>query len=434
MKKFKEAGINPKENEDVFEAKEKFVEKALNHMLKKAEYHNEGNNGVIMFLDTRDFSKELLDIFDIEGGAENDYAIKVLKIYQAGTIIKEYEDQKKGYDLVKEQGDTNDFAKVPKPYLMRNVALSSEVKNILEKKGVNLKGNNVEMMVMDFVPGDDLATIIYHEVLRVCPDPAGEIKWDDKKADFFKLQQAVFRSLNMAVKVTGKTGIGEESYEERKLRIENAEKIISVVEGHAVFETSIINQIRNTLSLFKANGISLSDTHDRNFMIVGDPWRDGDKNNPPQAYIIDFGAVDENSKGEIDMDLSVLNRLERLSKNAPEKDISRLKNLLSGVLNMTNRLNSRTKTDKNWKEIEKAFKGENLDKGYSKIISEYIASGQTDLANEILVARFEMARQNGLISNEQAKFLATSFIEDQSQDKISIRNLLVNYINYIKQA
>jgi len=432
MKKFREMRSNSIEDTNISEKKEKFVEKALNHMLKKAEYHNEGNNGVIMFLDTRDFPRELLDIFGIEGGAENDYAIKVLKIYQAGTIIKEYEDQKKGYDLVEEQDEKKDFAKVPKPYLMSDVALSPEVKNILEKKGANLKGDNVEMMVMDYVPGDDLATIIYHEVLRVNPDPAGEIKWDDKKVDFFKLQQAVFRALNMAVKVSGKAGVGEESYEERKLRMENAEKIISAVEGRAVFETSIINQIRNTLNLFKANGINLSDTHDRNFMIVGDPWRDGDKNNPPQVYVIDFGAVGENNNDESGMDLSVLNRLERLSKSASEKDAGYLKNLLSGVLNMANRLNSRIKTDKKWKEIEQAFKSENLDEGYSKIMKEYIISGQTDSAGEILIARIEMARQNGIITNDQAKYLATSFIEGQNQDKIAIRNMLVNYINYIK--
>ncbi len=281
------------------EAVEKFIDASLEELCERyLSKFNEGNNGIILKLKMDDIPEKLREDLKANGIELGDEKVaKILKIYSGGKGRKEFEMQKKAHDLVEAQGDKEKFAKVPKPYFYRDFPVGPAAKERL--KGMTDKmqgGDRVEMFMMDFVPGDDVATILYKEVAKrheKTLDIAGHVD----EMPFTELQDRVFSAVDARIPGGKARNAAERDFEMRKVYGENAEKIDAFLEKNGFrIDMAVIEQIENTMNLFHKNGLAFRDGHHRNFMITGDHTADPEATaakTRPQVFIIDYGAATE---------------------------------------------------------------------------------------------------------------------------------------------
>lgn len=281
------------------EAVEKFIDAALEELCERylAKF-NEGNNGIVLRLRMDDIPPELKEGLQ-KNGIElgDDKVAKILKIYSGGKGKQEFEMQKKAHELVEAQPDKEKYARVPKPYFYRDFAVGPDAQErikSLSDKGAFSSGR-VEMFMMDYVPGDDVATILYKEVAKRHPKTV-DIAGMTDDLPFSDLQDRVFQALDFRAPGGKSRDIGERELEMRKVFAENAEKIDVFLERRGFrIDPTVVSQIENTMNLFHKNGLAFRDGHQRNFMISGDyeAKPGATRERPPQVFVIDYGAATE---------------------------------------------------------------------------------------------------------------------------------------------
>jgi tRNA A-37 threonylcarbamoyl transferase component Bud32 len=421
------------------EYKETRLEVALTYALENSEYHDEGNNGYVLFFDISNVPKEILDSLNIPiEEAMKGAAIKVLKVYQKGMMEAEFKNQLRAYQIVEDnKGKIEELAKVPKPYsFFSEVRINEKTKR--KFKNVDFRGDVAELMIMDFIPGEDIATIFFREVIRLTPVPYARVTWDDKRIRADELQTEVKRRLDLPTYVTGQRSVsGIPTPDERDLYNKNAKAMMKVLEGRSVFDKTIYEQIKNTMALFRNNDFVIDDAHDRNFMIVGD-WHaeKTDPNSPrPQVYVIDFGKVggkDDQMIGEGSVENKILN----LTKNSAQINLEHYTDrrpVVRGGLMKTEILLKRQKTDKYWAKIEKALAESGPERAAQVILEENYSEllMKSGLAIEIMIARFEMLRRNNLIDDGTCVRLIDSIRKKELGANVS--NTLDGYKEYLKK-
>ncbi|EKD49154.1 MAG: hypothetical protein ACD_63C00252G0002 [uncultured bacterium] len=107
--------------------KEEIQEAYLEVLFLNLEKINEGTNGVIALIDINKLSLEFKKfLFNDEG--EKGIVMKILKIYEHGKGRKEYEMQKKAFQVLSDEGKevSGGLAKIPKPLYYKEVELRSE--------------------------------------------------------------------------------------------------------------------------------------------------------------------------------------------------------------------------------------------------------------------------------------------------------------------
>lgn len=281
------------------EAVEKFIDAALEELCERhLSKFNEGNNGIILKLRMEDIPPKLLSDLKEAGIELGDQKVaKILKIYSGGKGRQEFEMQKKAHELVDRQPDKEKYAQVPRPYFYRDFAVGDAAKESI--KGMTEKpygADRVEMFMMDFVPGDDVAAILHKEVARRHPktvdiaDHVDEMRFDD-------LQDRVQQALGFARPGGKSRDDGIRDAENRKVNNENAKKIDTFLDQRGFhIDPAVVSQIENTMALFHKNGLAFRDGHQRNFMISGDyaaAVPGAERQGPPQVFVIDFGAATE---------------------------------------------------------------------------------------------------------------------------------------------
>ncbi len=281
------------------EAVEKFIDASLEELCERyLSKFNEGNNGMILKMRVEDMPPDLVDGLKKNGIELGDEKVaKILKIYSGGKGRHEFEMQKKAHELVEAQPDKEKYARIPKPYFYRDIAVGPEAQEKL--KGMTDKGygsDRVEMFMMDFVPGDDVATVLYKEVAKR-HDKTVDIAPRVDELGFPELQDRVFQALNFSVPGGKSRDAGAREFEMRKVFAENAEKLDAYLERRGFrIDPAVVAQMENTMNLFHRNGLAFRDGHQRNFMISGDyaaAPAGATKERPPQVYVIDFGAATE---------------------------------------------------------------------------------------------------------------------------------------------
>jgi len=251
---------------------------------------NSGNNGVIFRLDLRDAPENLINTLDKIGiDTKEQRVIKLLKMYNAGAGEREYKLQSQAYSAMTNAKDT---AKIPKPYLYRHIKLSERARGHLNTQGINtVATHGVDVLIMDHVPGADLATILYKEALqRALPEVYPNIHDLDATDWTVVLQQLGPR---IGFSVPGGKGKSESDIlrEIRKVETENVEILLQHLKKTGfVLHHAILDQVSASLQVMHKAGIAHRDMHERNVMISGNyTYKPNEK--PPQAYIIDFGGA-----------------------------------------------------------------------------------------------------------------------------------------------
>lgn len=279
------------EQKEVFE---RALDQIAENLLLRSAKVNEGMNGIILKLDLQDIDPEFAALAREKGiDLTETRAVKILKVYLEGRGKQEFEMQQRAYELLSQNPDEE--ALVPKPLFYRSFAPSEAAKERLRQMSGKAM-SNAEVILMDFVDGIDVATILAREALvRRRPDIAHDAM--DMPPDVATwTPQQILEEVGpylgfVAPGGKGKTE-GEREFERMKVEIENSKKLYDYLSQNGFqMDPTIVTRLRRTLDKLHGAGYVHRDAHERNFMVAGDyrAHEGGERRNT--VYIIDFGTM-----------------------------------------------------------------------------------------------------------------------------------------------
>lgn len=307
-------GKDPKADVELLE---RFFDARICELLfHHAEKLNEGTNGVIFSFRIDDVPEELkvqLAERGIELGTEA--AVKIMKVYVHGKDKKEFLLQQEAFRILSEGTHPVPVAGVPRPILYRDIEIADELQEKLKLAGVRSSSNRIELIVMDLIQGEDLAMIMYKEVLRKHPR-AVHLAAEIDSMTFQDLQDEVASVLHFASPGGKARDEAQRQFEEIKVMDMNAEKLYSFLDRSGfVLPENILDQLENALKILHEHGLYHRDAHHRNFFIQGDiSGKKTEGQEQPRAFIIDFGASVQVSEN-VD-ELAVYSQYEELESPA----------------------------------------------------------------------------------------------------------------------
>ncbi len=332
-----------------------------------------GRDGIILKVNISNLGKEAVEMMkkngieiDLEEGG---YALKMLKVYKEGFGQREYEIQKRAYHVLK---DVDNAAKVPKPIVMKIQHLNESDKNYL-RSHAPFVGDKVELILMDYIEGSDLATYIYDFILSknsFDPSVLENMSFEEKHS-------AVSDILNFEKPKDADSSGFKELYSVR----DNMRKIMSFLKKHN-FEINkeSLDKITSAIRILEENGIFHNDLHERNVIL--------DENGNP--FIIDFGRSVTNKSDQESDDMAIVRRYQELQRKE-------------------------TEAKEDWEDLADAI---TKSKQWSEKIANYkkhiISGNKTIVLNSILA---ELHEDNKLLKN-----LATLFI--LCKEGVSLEDIL----------
>lgn len=282
---------------------EQLVNREVERAILDSPAIDTGKNGVIFKVDSKKLSRTLPETDDQEPAVP-----KVLKVYAPGLGQHEFNDLSRAHRIVSEHPDQKNLANIPRPLFFGTLKISPET-----RKKINSLGGKVydkaDVLIMEFVPGKDLATILLEAVLKYKNYDRERIS----DMDFATKLDQVSQQLNFKEPGQKATDKGEREHERIIVLNKNAQNIFDFLR-HKNFRINpaIVSQIRKTVDALQTNRLFHVDLHERNIMIDGDPTS---PNSATTVTIIDFGqATDQPNEGEekfIDP-LALTRRLEEL--------------------------------------------------------------------------------------------------------------------------
>ena len=353
-------GLAAEEMEE--EDRREIMELIMENFILQSKKINEGNNGIIKALDLRKIRDELPlklveyitkkspDFFS----ERDDLAIKMLKVYNRGDGKREFEAQKRAHEIITKEQETNpeaSLAGVPTPLIFEELTVvDEETQAILKNDGLKSLTDKVEILIMDLIPGEDMATHIYEEVVKRSGKLA-HLRGSLEEIPLNDLIEEVSSALGF-VEAGGKHRDEDlKVFEEEAVRNENVEKIVRFLKQSGfTLDKDILNKVENTIKLLHKNGLYHRDLHERNIMMVGD-----------EVKIIDFGSAKEVPAGtEEDMyeeggkrlvpDEMVLERYKPLTTTFEEDQQKEVKELVQKLDGLKDMISKRRETD--WQRFQ----------------------------------------------------------------------------------
>ncbi|MDR3582193.1 MAG: lipopolysaccharide kinase InaA family protein [Candidatus Pacebacteria bacterium] len=286
---------NEEEKESV-ESAEDFSEEVVKSLLEAHhEVANAGTKGIILKLLRNELPahvREAMAAADGEDNPEGTLAIKALKIYAFGDAQREYERLKEAREISSATDTkTAPLAKVPRTSGFFEINAGPGLRDALNNSGAFIgPDGKVGLIIMDFIEGEDLATLLYKEVLKRAPDEGDPYPPDMiDRLPFDELRWAVSQKLGFAQAGGKSRDENVRAFEDERVKNENEKKLFHALEKSGfVLPEGILSQISNTVARFHKNGFYHNDLHERNVIL-----KDGDLQHP-QTYIIDYGSATRN--------------------------------------------------------------------------------------------------------------------------------------------
>ncbi|MFA5155296.1 MAG: protein kinase [Patescibacteria group bacterium] len=347
-------------------------DKRLEDYLKKkiligATKINEGHDGVIGLVNLDSLPPEIAAVFEPANpetkDGPNQLATKVLKIYEYGAGKQEFDMHRRAYDLVRET-NSPDLIKIPQIYLYRQLDINeedNELKKKLETDGIDTSSKKCDLMLMDFIPGDDFGSFLYKEVVKHASDRElfndrelldfrEEIKTGKAETNLNRLTEAV--DILIGVEYNNPKN---DAREQIRIEQDNYLKIIKFLQQKGFrLSGEKFNKIKNTLNYLHKNGIYHRDLHERNIMVTYT-----DNGEIEDFYLVDFGlAIDLNAsqnneayreKDQIYRDDDFILRVcEPLTKSPDDIKQEKKSKLLDNLEKTGQRLKKRLTVDSLW--------------------------------------------------------------------------------------
>ncbi|OGZ45597.1 MAG: hypothetical protein A3J54_00750 [Candidatus Ryanbacteria bacterium RIFCSPHIGHO2_02_FULL_45_13b] len=309
---------------EIAEDMERAFDVQMETMIATHRIENGGNNGLIMRFSPQDIPTDVQSMLEEHGVSfKEDTAVKLLKVYSPEQGKKEYEMLQRAYELVAGVPNPDDFAKVPKPMLYRELEISAITREYLNQHGAHLDAR-VAVIMMEHITGKDIATHLYDFVL----EQRNYDKATIEEMGFNEKQILVSQALAFRAPGGKASTDGEREFERIQVMMGNAGILMKYVGDHGFrVHPAIIEKIRRTAHVLHKGGLWHNDLHERNVMTkdLGDGNVD--------VYIIDFGSAGERdeskSSGEMRAsDETIVMRLRAIIDSAGirERDAQQLKN------------------------------------------------------------------------------------------------------------
>ncbi len=368
---------------------------------------NSGHNGIILrFLESElppEIQKALS--FDREENPEGSLKVKALKIYSKGDAHKEFAALHRARKILAEnQSGAIPFAHVPKGHAAYDLEISEGFQRFLNEHGAALTDRRVGIVVMDYIEGIDLATLLYREALLrtykegdlYTPDDLDHISFDD-------LHRLLGEKLRFA-KPGGKSRHEDErGYEEEKVKNENAERLFTVLEEKGfVLPPAILEQVQNTIEAFHKNRLFHNDLHERQIIL-----KDGDLEDP-KTFIIDYGTASDQrpgaEQGEKTMDdEAVVRRLSRLTKTPEQREKEYIEGKTSEWNDRIETLEQQPRLEGRYKLIRTAVEMDDM----PALDAQLLYSSSTDIEfKNFLAMLIALARRNKKWNDRIVDFLS----------------------------
>lgn len=310
---------------------ERVIEANIELVLVSHRKINQGTNGVLYKFGIDEMSSELRQALEARNSRiDKDAAVKLLKVYSPGQGQHEFDMQMKAYQIVKNSPHPKRLAWVPKPIMCRDIEISDYARQKLNADGAGLTENKAEVLIMDFVEGDDLLKLLYVKALREHNklvrergfgvrqkadheiEAIGEVDIPDDEEQLHARIAEVFhfpKTLIRAREHAEREHFNMVAFNENNIKVYHFLR----QQGFRL-NPVIVDQIKHTLELYRDQKFFHNDAHERNFLIVGDPEVSADENGSnTQSYIIDYGRAGVLPEGSNeDRDSSVIHRLKEL--------------------------------------------------------------------------------------------------------------------------
>ncbi len=356
---------------------------------------NSGHNGIILRFLESDLPPEIQKTiqFDREENPEGSLNIKALKIYSRGDAGKEFSALRHARRIVTEnENGSAPFAHVPKSHASYDLEISEDFQNFLNESGAALTDRRVGVVVMDYIEGIDLATLLYREALLrtykegdlYTPDDLDHISFND-------LHRLLGDKLHFA-KPGGKSrDENERRYEEEKVKNENAERLFAALEEKGfVLPPAILEQLQNTIEAFHKDHFFHNDLHERQIIL-----KDGDLEDP-KTFIIDYGMASnqypnaEPGKKTMD-DEAVVRRISRLTKTAEQREREHVEAKTSEWNDRIETLKRQSRFEGQYKSIRTAVEMDDV----AALETQFLYSSSTDIEfKNFLATLIKLARKN----------------------------------------
>lgn len=414
-------------------------------IFKFAQKFNEGNNGVILRVN-------LLEIPELAGlkkylerkgeKIEGGQAIKILKIYAPGAGRREFEMQRRAFEILAQNPQTG-LAKIPRPLAMFDIHIQEETRVKLHFEGANGVNDRAEIIVMDYIPGSDLATVLYREAIKR-DERFVHLRKDLEEMPFEQLQQEVSDVLFYKARSKARDS-AQRSLDEERVMDENAKILYDLLEKRGlVLHPAILDQIEKTMHLFHAHGLCFRDGHHRNFLVVG--VHEATAEETPQVFVIDFGSA-TSFEGEFSEalyqegtrrfydDLAVVRELRPLTTSREEKRGKETETLLLITRKNRDRLLKHPEWIAFWKEkiLPQTKQGINLTETFK---TTWFATRLPLKAEEFVEATLlEMIEQGLVDRNQVIKYVEELLIANPKLKKpvlpIATQNSLRNFLRIL---
>jgi hypothetical protein len=316
------------------ESDQEVINSEFNLLLREVRKVNEGAAGIIIKLDPKQFSERLQSALSNRGVDINESAAgKLLKIYNQESARNEYDMQTKAYDVVESASvDVSKTSMIPAPIYFNDINIDQETQDNLRAQGIQFGAENkVSLILMEWIPGEDLCTKMYKKVLSYYPEhPA----YPDNIDDFQQLEFAVSIILGFAKPNTEASTPEEQAYDEALLYKRNFDKVYKFLDAKNLkFNLALVEQIKNAVNLLHKNKIWHNDLHERNTEVIGDIF---DPEADIRSYILDFDKASIRQKEYGFNDNNLIDRLSVAIEADPNIEIETLKNSLLNNSNYNN--------------------------------------------------------------------------------------------------
>jgi tRNA A-37 threonylcarbamoyl transferase component Bud32 len=298
----------PKVNQ--IETSRDIIHSEINEMLRSVRKQNEGAAGIIMKLDLGSFSPRLLEALQQTGvSVTADTAAKMLKVYSPGAAKHEFRMQQRAFDAISSIKDSNSTAKIPEPLFYSDITVDSDVADNLRSQDIDLNdSNHVEILLMDWIPGEDLMTQMYKKVLEYFPNhPVLPSNTDD----FQQLRYAASILLGLETPNLSVITAAQKENNEAITYRRNIDKLLNFLEKKGLeINPKIAEQLEACVNHLHRNSVWHNDIHERNIIITGDIFEKGE-GAAVMTYLIDFGTATSSAEERMVSDKDLLQTLKK---------------------------------------------------------------------------------------------------------------------------
>jgi hypothetical protein len=398
---------------DRFEAESARSPEQLNrdieNVLLSCERAGEGGKAVVLKLSPNGISPELhpaLEALNVDNDEAR--AVKLLKLYLPNKGAFEYKMHGQAYQSFQDipESDQNSYARIPALSSSRDVDFDNETKAEIERRfRASIVGDKAQLIVMEYVDGEDLATIFYKWILENERRYASE---QTDQMDFKELYEEVAKTLNFEMLPDGEIDDPRAlELAEWKTSSRNTAKLYDYLhKNHFPLSPEIVSQLEKTLTLLHAKAhITHGDAFERNVMIQGGTqvFRENQPDQRKQSYLIDFGEARDHEVEGVD-DFAIIRRLKKLLASPKEETEMNRKKIYDEINAKANRLS----TNRQWQETYSLIKkllSENPDKALATAWSRTAGQGENSI-DAFFITMKRLANENLLDAEIVASFIA----------------------------